>query len=83
MRLYREEVFGPVASMFRVESIDEAIAIANDTEFGLGSNAWTEDPESSSGFIHEIEAGSVFINWMTTSVLRPALRRREAVRLRA
>jgi succinate-semialdehyde dehydrogenase/glutarate-semialdehyde dehydrogenase len=67
MRLYREEVFGPVTSMFRVESIEEAIALANDTEFGLGSNAWTEDQEEQRRFIADIEAGAVFINWMTTS----------------
>jgi succinate-semialdehyde dehydrogenase/glutarate-semialdehyde dehydrogenase len=67
MRLYREEVFGPVTSMFRVGSIDDAIAIANDSDFGLGSNAWTEDPEEQRRFIDELEAGMVFVNWMTTS----------------
>ncbi len=67
MRMYREEVFGPVTSMFRVESIDDAIAIANDSDFGLGSNAWTEDPEEQRRFIDELEAGMVFVNWMTTS----------------
>ena len=67
MRMYREEVFGPVASVFRVGSIDEAIALANDSDFGLGSNAWTEDPAEQARFIDEIEAGMVFVNWMTTS----------------
>ena len=67
MRMYRDEVFGPVTSMFRVESIDDAIAIANDSDFGLGSNAWTEDPEEQRRFIDELEAGMVFVNWMTTS----------------
>ncbi len=67
MRIYREEIFGPVASMYRVGDIDEAIALANDSDFGLGSNAWTEDPAEQQHFIEGIEAGMVFINWMTTS----------------
>ncbi len=67
MRVYREEVFGPVAAMFTVASIDEAIALANDSDFGLGSNAWTEDAGEQQQFIAELEAGMVFINWMVTS----------------
>jgi succinate-semialdehyde dehydrogenase/glutarate-semialdehyde dehydrogenase len=67
MRMFREEVFGPVASMFTVGSIDEAIALANDSDFGLGSNAWTEEPTEQQRFIDELEAGMVFVNWMTTS----------------
>jgi succinate-semialdehyde dehydrogenase/glutarate-semialdehyde dehydrogenase len=67
MRIYREEVFGPVASMFTVASVDEAISLANDSDFGLGSNAWTEDDGEQQRFINELEAGMVFVNWMTTS----------------
>jgi succinate-semialdehyde dehydrogenase/glutarate-semialdehyde dehydrogenase len=71
MRLYAEEVFGPVASLYRVASIDEAIRLANDTEFGLGANAWTNDPGEQDRFVRELEAGMVFVNGMVTSY--PAL----------
>jgi succinate-semialdehyde dehydrogenase/glutarate-semialdehyde dehydrogenase len=67
MALYTEEVFGPVASVYRAENIDEAIEIANATTFGLGSNAWTEDEAEQRRFIDDIEAGQVFINGMTVS----------------
>ena len=67
MRMYAEEVFGPVAALFRVPSLDAAIALANDSEFGLGSNLWSDDPEEQARFIDESEAGMVFINGMTGS----------------
>jgi succinate-semialdehyde dehydrogenase/glutarate-semialdehyde dehydrogenase len=67
MRLFHEEAFGPVASLFRARDADEAIKIANATSFGLGSNAWTTDPAEQERFITDLDAGQVFINGMTTS----------------
>jgi succinate-semialdehyde dehydrogenase/glutarate-semialdehyde dehydrogenase len=67
MEMYAEEVFGPVAGLYRVQSYDEAIALANSTKYGLGSNAWTTDPDEQEAFARDLEAGAVFINGMTTS----------------
>jgi len=67
MALYTEEVFGPVAGLYRVGSLEEALEIANATPFGLGSNAWTRDEAEQRRFIDGIEAGQVFINGMTVS----------------
>ena len=64
---YREEFFGPVASIFRVKDQDEAIRIANDVRFGLGASAWTNDDRERERFINELEAGMVFINKMVAS----------------
>ncbi|MET8092709.1 NADP-dependent succinic semialdehyde dehydrogenase [Micromonospora sp. NPDC005220] len=67
MRMWSEEVFGPVAGLFRVSSYEEAIEVANGTSFGLGSNAWTRDPAEQERFATDLDAGNVFINGMTTS----------------
>ena len=64
---YNEEFFGPVASIFRVKDVDQAIAIANDSRFGLGASAWTNDPIETERFINELDAGMVFVNKMVAS----------------
>ncbi|AMT72014.1 NADP-dependent succinic semialdehyde dehydrogenase [Mycobacteroides immunogenum] len=67
MPIFGEEVFGPVASVYRATDIDEAIDIANDTSFGLGANAWTREETEQQWFINGLDAGQVFINGMTVS----------------
>ncbi len=62
-----EEIFGPVASVFRVKDLDEAIALANDTKYGLGASVWTSDEAERQRFVDEIEAGMVFVNGMVAS----------------
>jgi succinate-semialdehyde dehydrogenase/glutarate-semialdehyde dehydrogenase len=65
-----DELFGPVASLYRAKNMAHAIEIANDSIFGLGASAWTNDPAERDLFINEIEAGAAFINGMVSSDAR-------------
>jgi len=66
-KAYHEEIFGPVMLLFKVENIDEAIRIANESPFGLGSSVWTEDKTEQTKAITRLEAGATFVNAMTSS----------------
>jgi succinate-semialdehyde dehydrogenase / glutarate-semialdehyde dehydrogenase len=68
--VYREEFFGPVAMLFRASSFEEALEIANDSPFGLGSAIWTRDASERDRFLDEIEAGMAFVNGMVASDAR-------------
>ncbi len=63
----KEEFFGPVAMVFRVKNLDDAIALANSTPFGLGASGWTQNPQEQERLIEELEAGAVFINGLVKS----------------
>jgi succinate-semialdehyde dehydrogenase/glutarate-semialdehyde dehydrogenase len=67
MQMWTDEVFGPVAGLFRVDSYEQAVQLANATDFGLGANAWTNDPEEQRRFTVDLDAGMVFVNGMVTS----------------
>jgi len=67
----REELFGPVAMLFRARDLDEAIAIANSTPFGLGASIWTQDEAEQQRGTRELQAGQVFVNGIVAS--QPAL----------
>ncbi|MEV5600450.1 NADP-dependent succinic semialdehyde dehydrogenase [Streptomyces sp. NPDC052299] len=71
MRVHREETFGPVATLYRVDSLDQAVEVANDTSFGLSSNVWTRDADEAERCVRDLQAGGVFFNGMTAS--HPAL----------
>ncbi|MFE1071579.1 NADP-dependent succinic semialdehyde dehydrogenase [Streptomyces sp. NPDC058783] len=67
MRIHREEAFGPVATLYRAADLEEAVLIANDTDFGLSSNVWTRDDADVDRFVRDLEAGGVYVNGMTAS----------------
>ncbi|WP_280827753.1 NADP-dependent succinic semialdehyde dehydrogenase [Mycobacterium sp. OTB74] len=67
MNMYHEEVFGPVAQVFRVSSVQDALEQANAHPYGLGSNLWSEDPEERAVFVRDVQSGMAFINGNTTS----------------
>jgi succinate-semialdehyde dehydrogenase/glutarate-semialdehyde dehydrogenase len=67
MSMHAEEVFGPVAALYTVASLDEAIEIANSHPYGLGSNLWSEDGAERARFVRDVQAGMAFINGMVTS----------------
>src|SRR3712207_5399534 len=67
MDLYFEEVFGPVAALFTVDSLGEAIEIANSHPYGLGANLWSEDEDERAQFIADVASGMAFVNGMVTS----------------
>jgi succinate-semialdehyde dehydrogenase/glutarate-semialdehyde dehydrogenase len=70
MPAYHEETFGPVASVIRVKDAEDALRVANDTDFGLGSAIWTADVEKAKQLAERVEAGLVFINGMVASDAR-------------
>ena len=82
MDAYREEIFGPVVLVFRAETEEEAIAIANDSPFGLGASVFGTDPERNRRVADQIEAGMVYMNTCRRLAGRPAVRRHQAVRHR-
>jgi succinate-semialdehyde dehydrogenase/glutarate-semialdehyde dehydrogenase len=70
MPAYHEETFGPVAAVIRVKDAEDAVRVANDTDFGLGSNIWTKDVERAKKLAERVEAGLVFVNGMVASDAR-------------
>ena len=64
---YRDELFGPCAILFKVKSIDEAISLANDSDFGLGGSVFTQDKGEQDRFIRDLDSGGTHINRMTAS----------------
>ncbi|MBD3233050.1 MAG: aldehyde dehydrogenase family protein [candidate division Zixibacteria bacterium] len=67
MAAYNEETFGPVSAIIPVEDEQEAINVANDSEFGLGGSLWTQDVEKGERLARQVESGAVFVNGMTKS----------------
>jgi len=67
MRAYHEELFGPVATVMAVRDAEQALAVANDTPFGLGASIWTADPAKGAAMAARLESGAVFVNGMVKS----------------
>ena len=65
--VYREETFGPVAMLFKVASLAEAIEVANDTPYGLGASVWSRDAEEQKQFINALVCGQIFVNAIVAS----------------
>ena len=82
MRAYREELFGPAAVVYRVADAEEAVALANDSAFGLGGVVWSADTEKAQQVADRLDTGMVWINSAQGSLRRPAVRRDQALRRR-
>ncbi len=67
MPVFREETFGPVAAVIRARDAEEALRLANDTEYGLGASLWTRDTERAKQLARRVEAGNVFVNGLVAS----------------
>jgi succinate-semialdehyde dehydrogenase/glutarate-semialdehyde dehydrogenase len=67
MTAAQEELFGPVACVLAADGVDDAVALANDTRYGLGASIWTADVERAEHLAHRVESGSVFVNGMVVS----------------
>ena len=80
--VYREELFGPIAMVFKASSEEEAVTIANDTPFGLGSYLFTTDAEQAARVADEIDAGMVFVNGVLLDGAELPVRRHQGLRLR-
>ncbi len=65
--MHSAEVFGPVAALYTVDSLTEALQLANSHEYGLGSNLWSEDEDERALFVRDVASGMAFINGMTAS----------------
>jgi len=70
MPAYHEETFGPVAAVIRVKDAEDALRVANDTEFGLGASLWSADVSRAKQLAERVEAGMVFVNGMVASDAR-------------
>jgi succinate-semialdehyde dehydrogenase/glutarate-semialdehyde dehydrogenase len=67
MPVFKEETFGPVAAVIRAHDTDHAIALANNSIYGLSSNLWTQDIQQAKRLVTQINAGATFVNGMTAS----------------